>query len=70
MGTMDTLLNGECLTKNIVYKATVESIDTTKQYIGMTSTTFKDRFSNHKKSFKNEKYKTETKLSNYICVQL
>ena len=59
-------LNGECLTKNIVYKATVESINTKKEYIGMTSTTFKDRFSNHKQSFNNELYKTQTKLSNYI----
>ena len=35
-------------------------------YVGMTTTSFKKRFSNHKKSFRHEDYKHETTLSTYI----
>ena len=38
----------------------------TKDYIGMTSNTFKDRYGNHNKSFKNAKYSFETELSKYV----
>ena len=62
-------LDGKCRKNNVVYQATV----TTKQesprvetYIGMTSTEFKDRYRNHKKSFKNFTYKSETTLSQFI----
>ena len=59
-------LDGKCLSKNIVYKATIstENIDAIKVYYGACSTTFKDRLANHKKSFKNEEYRHETELSN------
>ena len=46
------------LTTNIVYKA--------KVYFGSCETTFKKRFSNHKRSFNLNEYKNETKLSNEI----
>ena len=52
-------LNGECLAKNIIYEAeiTTNNInDEPLKYIGLTGNTFKERFSNHKSSFKNEKY--------------
>ena len=47
-------LNEKCLTSNVVYKAeiTTPHDGTTKEYIGMTSTEFKVRYRNHKKSFK------------------
>ena len=60
-------LNGACLSKSIVYKATVEAQDTpTKQYIGITEPTFKSRWNNHLTSFKRETYKHATELSSYI----
>ena len=37
-----------------------------KQYIGMTASTFKERYNNHKKSFKNPLYQNETELSKYL----
>ena len=41
--------------------------DTTgKNYIGVTEGTFKQRFTQHKLSFKNKKYSNSTELSKYI----
>ena len=37
-----------------------------KEYIGMTSTTFKERFRNHLKSFNSSSYANETRLSKYV----
>jgi len=48
-------VNNKCNLENVVYKATVENKDKKKAiYIGSTTTTFKKRFSNHKKSFNHE----------------
>ena len=43
----------KCISKDIVYKATINTDNTwdTKYYIGMTSSTFKERYRNHVKSF-------------------
>ena len=61
-------LETKCLTKSIVYKASVteENSNDTKVYIGSTSTTFKERFRNHKKSIANPLYATNTELSKYV----
>ena len=40
--------------------------DEYKYYLGLTDTTFKERFNNHTKSFRNEFYRTNTELSKYI----
>lgn len=59
-------LNGNCLISNTIYEATISSDKPEYQpkvYFGLAETTFKKRFSNHKKSFKSEKYKNETELS-------
>ena len=48
------------------YKAEVTSDDEEKIYYGSCMGTFKERFGNHKKSFNLEKYREETKLSQYI----
>ena len=52
----------------MVYQATVTDTlsQKSKNYIGLTDTTFKERHKNHKKSFKNAKYKTETELSVHL----
>ena len=55
--------------QNIVYKAKVTSSNQNYQekvYFGSCETTFKKRFSNHKKSFNLKEYKNETELSNEI----
>ena len=62
-------LNNKCLSNTVLYKANI--ISTTenyrnKIYYGISETKFKSRNANHRKSFKNRKYKTDTELSNKI----
>ena len=61
-------LQNKCMSKGIVYKATISTGNTqdTKQYIGMTSNTFKERYRNHIKSFTHKKYSNETELSKHV----
>ena len=56
-------LEGECLTKEIVYQTTITTKDTTETYIGLTASEFKTRWRNHKTSFTHEKRKNDTELS-------
>ena len=57
---------GQCLKTNIVYKSKVSTADITKEYIGLTANTFKERYNNHKSSFKNANKAHSTSLSSYI----
>ena len=59
-------LDGNCLSSCIIYKATVSSEKEQVAYIGLTSTTSKQRYYNHNKSFNHEKYENETELSKYV----
>ena len=61
-------LQNKCMSKDIVYKATILTGNTqdTKHYIGMTSNTFKERYRNHIKSFTHKKYSNETELSKHF----
>ena len=60
-------LNNNCLTKSVVYKAEVtDDTGVIRDYIGMTSNTFKKRFYNHKTSFKDTIYAKSTELSKHI----
>ena len=60
-------LQQKCLTSAIIYQATVTAEENKKEtYVGMTETTFKTRYANHKLSFKHEKYKNQTELSKHI----
>ena len=60
-------LNKNCLANNVVYKAEVKDNEgDIKEYVGMTSTTFKERYSNHKKSFEDPRYAKSTELSKHI----
>ena len=58
-------LNNKCLNKNVIYKATVKSENSTKSYIGSTANTFKARWYAHKSDFKNAK-NNGTELSKHI----
>ncbi len=53
---------------DIVYKATVTTSNTnsTKYYIDMTASTFKERYRNHIKSFNHKRYPNDTEFSKYI----
>ena len=62
-------LGGECLEENVIYQAKVTQINDpskTETYVGLCATTFKDRYRNHKSSFKHRKNSTETMLSRHI----
>ena len=59
-------LPGRCTTKNIVYKAIVSTPQDSKQYIGLTATSFKTRYAAHKTSFTDNRKRNTTELSKYI----
>ena len=61
-------LQNKCINKDTVYKATISTsnVNDTKHYIGMTSSTFKERYRNHIISFTHKKYSNETELSKHI----
>ena len=62
-------LDGECLTKNVLYEAVITSTLPNygeKIYKGITYNTFKKRHGNHKKDFRNEAYKNQTQLSKEV----
>ena len=62
----DCPLRGECLVSSVIYKATVASGATSKQYVGLVGGDFKTRYNNHTKSFRHRRYANDTELSNYI----
>ena len=64
----DCPLEGKCLTPNIVYRADVYDLtnNESKFYIGLAETTFKERYNNHKKDIKNERYKNNTELTKHV----
>ena len=61
-------LDGKCLTKCVVYKATATETTSNNQetYIGLTGNAFKTRFNLHKSSFKLEHKRTSTALSDHV----
>ena len=60
-------LDGKCLKSAVIYQAAVTANDNMHQetYIGLTETSFKTRYNNHKVTFRNEAKKSSTELSNY-----
>ena len=59
-------LNNKCNIKNVIYKASVESSGTTKDYIGSTGGSFKLRYANHISSFKHQAKRNATELSKHV----
>ena len=64
----DCPLKNNCLTSSVVYNAnvTTENDTTGKNYIGLTEGTFKQRYTQHKLSFRNRNYSNSTELSKHI----
>ena len=60
-------LLGKCLTKAVVYKATVTAgDDEVRTYIGSTDRTFKERYYGHTSDMRNSEARKSTKLSGYV----
>ena len=59
-------MKGKCLTENIVYKCEVKTKNSTKEYIGITASSFKTRYTAHKASFVHEDKSHNTALSTHI----
>ena len=61
-------LKNNCFTSSVVYIAnvTTESDTIGKNYIGLTEGTFKQRYTQHKLSFRNRNYSNSTELSKHI----
>ena len=60
-------LNGNCLTKEVIYRAdVVEEDGSTSTYTGLTGSTFKERFYGHSSSFRNRDEGHSTTLSSHI----
>ena len=62
-------LNGECLTTNLVYQATINANLRNyreKVYHGITKNTFKVRYANHKKAFNHIRYHNDSELSKEV----
>ena len=57
-------LSKKCMMKNIVYKATLQNSNV--NYVGMTTTTFKERLYNHTHSFKTYTKRKSTALAMYV----
>ena len=60
-------LENKCLTPRIVYRADVTNnkTDEHKYYYGISDTPFKDRYENHKTSFRHSSHLTASGLSKY-----
>ena len=62
-------LNGDCMQSSLVYICKADAPNITKNhphYISLTENTFKDRFYEHKNSFKYESKRNATELSNFV----
>ena len=60
-------LAGRCLDRNIIYQAKIKNLadDSEETYIGLTATSFKERFNNHNMSLR-DRNKCQTALSRCI----
>ena len=61
-------MDNKCLTKNIVYEAEITSHpdEVSKDYRGLCSTAFKDRYGVHKESFRNKVYSKGCELAKHV----
>ena len=64
----DCPIAGNCLRSSLVYQATVTTEDSKSDqtYVGLTETSFKTRFANHKSSFNDPNKRLSTELSKHV----
>ena len=60
------MMDGNCLLTNVIYRAKVITSEKSKQYVGSSGLWFKSRYTRHKYSFNNSKYRLKITLSKYI----
>ena len=61
----DCLMDGNCLSECLIYKASASA--TTNKYYSVTcENIFKERYNNHKCSFRNKSREKNTELSKYV----
>ena len=65
-GTESCPLGGECQKSDVIYEATIKTNAENFTYVGLTSETFKRRYNNHLCSFRNERYRSSTTLSQKV----
>ena len=58
-------LDEKCLTQNVIYQATVSTQSSSETYVGL-ATNFKERYRNHRASFRHQSKRNETELSKHI----
>ena len=58
-------LEGKCLQTNVVYQAIITTNTTTESYVGL-ATNFKERYRNHKTSFRHANKRNATELSKHV----
>ena len=61
----DCPMDGNCLSECLIYKASVITT-ANKYYYGACENTFKERYNNHKCSFRKKSRKKKTELSKYV----
>ena len=59
-------LKGKCLVKDVVYQATITTVEGTETYVGLTATEFKRRWRNHQMSFRHDSKRNDTELSKHL----
>ena len=65
-GTEKCPVGGECQKDDVIYEATVKTNVENFTYVGLTSDTFKIRYNGHLCSFRNDRYRSKTTLSQKI----
>ena len=61
----DCPMDGNCISDWLIYKASVGTI-TDKYYHGNLKKTFKERYNNYNRSFRNKSCERNTDLSKYV----
>ena len=59
-------VGNQCLTRSVVYEATIHHGKTQVKYVGMTENDLKTRYNRHLLTTRHERYRTETELSSYV----
>ena len=65
-GPQSCPLQGNCLKNSIIYQASLSTTNEKSSYLGQAGNTFKERFNNHKQSFRCRAYEHSTALAKKV----